>query len=155
MTGSGAAAMPDRGDYQRGEGERREAAMRRKRILVIGSLFVAGLVTGFFVGFREAGTIFHGEEGLWSPALALGMIALFIAAIAGGSWVLNGVMDEHERARTYKAASLGGTAFMLAYPIWFFLWKGGFVREPIHWVMYAFFVFALLGSMAWYKARDL
>ena len=156
MTVSGrAAAMSDRGDLACGEGERREAAMRRKRILVIGALFVGGLVTGFYVGFREAGAIFHGEDGLWSPALALGMIALFVAAIAGGTWIMNGVMDELERARAYKAASLGGTLFMLAYPVWFFLWKGGFVREPVHWVMYAFFVFAMLGAMAWYKAREL
>jgi hypothetical protein len=148
-------SAPDRGDFPPGEGERREAARRRKRLILFSVLFVSGLVSGFYVGFREAGTIFHGEDGLWSPALALGMIALFILAIAGGSWVLNGVMDELERARTYKAASLGGTLFMLGYPIWFFLWKGGFVREPIHWVMYVFFVFALLGAMAWYKAREL
>ena len=143
---------PDR-DFSHGEGERREAAMRRKRFLVIGALFVCGLVTGFYVGFREAGTVFHGQEGFWSPAVALGLIALFVVAIAGGTWIMNGVMDELERARAYKAASLGGTLFMLAYPVWFFLWKGGFVREPIHWVMYAFFVFAMLGAMAWYKAR--
>ena len=152
--GRAAMARPERfGEMSRGEGERREAAARRKRMMLFGCLFAGGLATGFYVGFREAGAIFHGEDGLWSPALALGMIAFFLIAIAAGSWILNGVMDELERARTYKAASMGGTLFMLAYPVWFLLWKGGFVREPIHWVMYAFFVFALLGAMAWYRIR--
>ena len=140
-------------DMKRGEGERREAAMRRKRYAVIGALFVAGLVTGFYAGFQEAGAIFHGRESDWPPAIALGLLALFLVAVAGGSWVLDGVMDEHERTRTYKAASLGGASFLLAYPAWFFLWKGGFVAEPVHWIMYAFFVLALLVGMAWYRWR--
>jgi len=155
MTGMGRAAMvrPDR-DFSHGEGERREAAMRRTRYLVIGTLFVCGLGTGFYVGFRQAGMDFHGETGFWSPAVALGLIALFVVAVAGGTWIMSGVMDELERARSYKAASLGATLFLLAYPIWYFLWKGGFVREPIHWVMYAFFVFAMLGALAWYRVRE-
>jgi flagellar biosynthesis protein FliQ len=141
-------------DFSLGEGECREAAIRRKRLLVMGAVVACGLGTGFYVGIRQAGVDFHGEAGFWSPAVALGLIALFVVAIAGGTWMMTGVMDELERACTYKAASIGATLFMLAYPIWFFLWKGGFVREPIHWVMYAFFVFAMLGALAWYRIRE-
>lgn len=155
MTVMGRAAMapPDR-DLSNGEGERRESAMRRKRLAVLGTLFVFGLGTGFYVGFRQAGVDFHGDAGFWSPAVSLGLILMFVVAIAAGTWIMNGVMDELERARSYKAAALGATLFLLAYPIWFFLWKGGFVREPIHWLLYAFFVFAMLGALVWYRVRE-
>ena len=84
-------------DPSRGDGERREAAIRHRRYLVIGALFAAGLVTGLYAGFREGSALFEGGDGAWPPAVALAMIGLFLVAMIGGTIVMQGVMDEHER----------------------------------------------------------
>jgi hypothetical protein len=139
-------------DLPKGEGERREAAVRRRRIVVIGALFAAGLVTGFYAGFRE-GAALAGADGTWPPAMALALTALYLVALVGGTLVLNGVMDEHERQRTYKAASFASSVLVSIYPVWFLLWKGGFVVEPIHWVMYIIFMLGLGLAMLWYRFR--
>ena len=152
MTALGRRAMAGP-DFSAGEGERREARMRRRRYLAIGTLFVVGMVSGFYVGFNEAQALFRGGEGAWSPALSLILVAMFVIAMIGGTYILNGVMDEHERERTYKAASFGGAALLTLYPIWFLLWKGGFLPEPSHLVMYLGFLAAVLLATGWYRFR--
>src|SRR5688500_3447720 len=98
MTVSRAAmAAPD---LPRGQGERREAAKRRKRMMVFAAIFAIGLASGMFVGFQEADALFHGGDGAWSPAFALGMIGLFVGALAGGTFVMHNAMDELDRERT-------------------------------------------------------
>lgn len=139
-------------DLPKGEGERREAAMRRRRIFVIGALFAAGMVTGFYTGFKE-GAALAAADGTWPPAMSLALTAVYLIALGGGSLLLNGVMDEHERLRTYKAASFASTLMVGIYPVWFLLWKGGFVVEPIHWVMYIIFMVGLGLAMLWYRFR--
>gem|GEM_PF-1083496 len=135
-----------------GEGERREAASRRKRILVIASLFVVGLVTGFYAGFRDAVAVFE-RRGSWPPAMALGLLGLFVVAMIAGTYVMNQVMDELDRQRGYKAASLGAVVLLTGYPVWFLLWKGGFVAEPSHWLIYVLFLVAMGLGQLWYRFR--
>jgi hypothetical protein len=62
-------------------------------------------------------------------------------------------MDEVERQRSYKAGSLAGATLIVVYPVWFLLWKGGFVVEPIHWVLFVLFWLGLAFGMIWYKYR--
>jgi hypothetical protein len=139
-------------EADRGAGEEREAATRRKRFWTIGALFAAGLGTGFYVGHQEAEAVFDGGR-FWSPAVALALAGIYLAALIGGSLVLNGVMDEHDRHRTYKAASLAGAVYLTVYPLWFLLWKGGFVPEPIHWLLFALFWLSLALGSIWYRFR--
>ena len=154
MTAMGRAAMarPDR-DFSHGEGERREAAMRRKRYLILGSIFAAGLVTGFYVGFKDAEGLFGGGGGVWSPAASLALAALYLIALIGGSLLLKDQMDEHDRQVSYKAASLGAVLMVGIYPPWFLLWKGGLAVEPSHLVLYIIFIFGMAGGMLWYRFR--
>ena len=140
-------------DPSRGEGERREAAIRRRRYIVIGALFAAGLVTGLYAGFREGSALFDGGDSAWPPAVALAMIGLFVVAMIGGTIVMQGVMDEHERERTYKAASFSAALLLIGYPIWFLLWKGGFTAAPVHWIMYVVFVAGTLLASLYYRFR--
>lgn len=145
------AAPMARIEEGRGAGEAREAAMRRTRRLTLGALFVAGLVTGFYIGHNEADALDGGS--FWSPTVSLALAALYVVAMVGGTLVLNRVMDEHERFRSYKAASLAGAIYVTVYPLWFLLWKGGFVPEPIHWVLFILFWLGLAVGQIWYRFR--
>ena len=148
---AGTAAMSDMAS---GEGERREAARQRRRWTILAALFAAGLVTGFYMGFKDAGAMFGGEgAGAWSPAMALALTALYLIALAGGTLLLKDVMDEHERQRSYKAASFASTLLVCLYPPWFLLWKGGFVAEPVHWLIYLVFMAGLGLAMLFYRFR--
>jgi hypothetical protein len=139
-------------EERRGAGEAREAAMRRTRRLTLGVLFVAGLMTGFYVGRNEAAAELDGSS-FWSPTVSLALAGLYLVAMFGGSLALNRVMDEHERFRSYKAASLAGAIYVTVYPLWFLLWKGGFVAEPIHWVLFILFWLGLAVGQIWYRFR--
>lgn len=152
MTGPGTMGLPAMAELPLGEGERREAASRLKRILVIGALFVTGLVTGFYAGFHDS-IAFVDRGGTWPPAMALGLLALFAVAMIAGTYVMNQVMDELERQRGYKAASFGAVVLLVGYPAWFLLWKGGFVPQPSHWLIYVLFLVAVALGQLWYRFR--
>ena len=62
-------------------------------------------------------------------------------------------MDELERQNNYRAAAFAGTVYIVAYPVWFLLWKGGFVPEPIHWMLFGLFWAALCISYLYYRFR--
>ena len=152
MTGPGTMGGKTMTELPRGEGERREAASRRKRILVLGVLFGTGLVTGFYAGFRDS-IAFVERGGTWPPAMALGLLGLFAVAMIAGTYLMNQVMDELERERGYKAASFGAVVLLVGYPAWFLLWKGGFVAQPSHWVIYVLFLVAVSLGLLWYRFR--
>lgn len=135
-----------------GPGEKRERAMRRRRKTVIAGLAGAGGICGFYVGFFEAKAIMDGGTA-WSPTLALVLTGLFLTAMIGGSILLQGSMDEVERQASYKAVAFAGAAYVMVYPVWFLLWKGGFVGEPVHWVLFALFWLSLALSTLWYRFR--
>jgi hypothetical protein len=142
-----------RPDAASGLGEARERARLRKRTIVFGAIFAAGLIGGFYVGFQEAGRVLHGGDGAWSPAVALVLAGLYLTAIVAGSLLLQVSMDELERHNGYKAGTFAAAVYIVVYPIWFLLWKGGFVAEPIHWLVFIIFWLALLAGHLWYRFR--
>jgi hypothetical protein len=135
-----------------GEGERAEASSRRKRIAVLGALFAAGLFTGFYIGFTDAGTLLD-ADAKWSPGISLALLATFLIATIGGSYALRDHMDEVQRQNAYKAGCFAAAFYLVAYPTWFLLWKGDFVAEPHHGVMFIAFWLSLAGASLWYRFR--
>ena len=149
MTVSRAVPMPEpRG----GEGERREGAVRRRRLLVFGVLFVAGLASGFYVGSTDGGAMLD-ADGRWSPGVSLALIAIFLAAMIGGAMALRSSTDELQREIATKAMAAAGGFFLLFYPVWFLLWKGGLVPEPMHLAMFVVFWLTLAFATLWYRFR--
>jgi hypothetical protein len=142
-----------RDSVARGEGERRDSARRRKRWLIIAALGVAGFVPGLYLGYDDGAALIESRSGVWPPALVVGLALLYLVAVVGGGLLLRGVTDEVERQNGYKAASFAGMALMLVYPIWFLLWRGGFVPEPIHWVLFVTFWLSLALASLWYRFR--
>ncbi len=151
MTVSGERAMRD--SAARGEGERHEAARRRKRWMIVAALAASGFVPGLYLGYNDGAALAESRPSVWPPALSLGLVGLYLAAVIGGGLLLRGVTDEVERQNAYKAASFAGMALMLVYPVWFVLWRGGFVAEPIHWMLFLLFWLSLALASLYYRFR--
>ena len=135
-----------------GEGERRELDRDRYTKIVKGVLFGIGLCCGAAVGYYVASNDFD-LSAQWPPALAAGIAVLYLLAMLFGSIALSRSMDEVEKARQYKAVAFAGAVYLVVYPVWFALWKGGFVIEPIHWALFAGFWVSLAGAAAYYRIR--
>jgi hypothetical protein len=135
-----------------GEGERAETLRRRKRNGVIAALFVAGLFTGYYVGHTDPGSLFD-REASWDPAVSLVLAAIFLLGMIGGSIALHGNTDEVQRQAQYKAVAVAGGVYMLLYPTWFMLWKGGHVPEPHHGIAFLVFWLCLAAASLWYRFR--
>lgn len=150
MTVSGGRAMRDSAPL--GEGERRERAARRVRYGIKGALFVTGLAVGVYVGKMLVGGDFD-FAAPWPPAAAVAIAAIYLVAIVAGSLLISRSLDELERSRTYRAAAAAGNVYLVVYPIWFALWKGGFVPEPVHWALFILFWLSLALATLWYRFR--
>ena len=147
MTGTSPVA-----EQVRGHGEELERTQRRRRRVIIGTLFVLGMISGAYMGY----TVAHDDFGFsapWSPTACLILAAMYLAAMTFGSYALSKHMDEVERQVQYKAAAAAGALYATVYPLWFLLWKGGFVAEPIHWALFLLFWLALAASTIFYRFR--
>ena len=131
-----------------GEGERRERAARRRTWAIKGGLFAAGLAAGAYIGGTHAA---HGWAAPWSPLAALLIAGTYLAAMVAGSILLARNIDELERHRQYKVAAAAAGGYALIYPLWFALWKGGFVPEPVHWILFLLFWVILAGAALRYR----
>lgn len=126
---------------------------REQRIWAIkGSLFVIGLVSGGIAGYL-AGESGFTSDAKWPTSLAAALAGTYLLAIAIGSWLLRELCDEVERQLQYKSIAAAGILYILAYPVWFVLWKGDLLPEPSHWQLFIGFYVALLASYLFYRFR--
>ncbi len=151
MTVSGGRAVRD--SVPRVEGERHEAARRRKRWLIVAALAVASVVPGFYLGYQDGAAAAESRTAIWPPALVAALAGLYLVAVVGGGILLNKVADELDRQRGYKAVSFAGTALMIVYPIWYLLWRGDLVPEPVHWMLFLIFWLSLALASVFYRFR--
>ncbi len=135
-----------------GVGEAAERLQQKRRRSVIAVLFVAGLCSGAYVGYTIASQDLD-FSAPWSPLACLLIAAVYLLAMTWGSVALSKHMDEVERENSYKAASAAGAAYLIVYPVWFLLWKGGFVAEPIHWALFVMFWLVLAAASLYYRYR--
>ena len=135
-----------------GPGERLQRSRQRQVRAIKGSLFAVGMISGGCIGYLVASNRFA-LDAPWPPAIAIVLAALYVAAIAVGSMLLQKRIDEVERMQTYKAVTVAGTAYLVGYPVWFLLWKASLAPEPIHWLLFISFWMLLAGSALFYRAR--
>ena len=135
-----------------GEGERLQRERERQLLTVKGSLFLLGMLSGGLIGYFIVSDDF-GFDGPWPPTVAISLAVIYVLAIAIGSVLLKNRIDEVERMQTYKAVTVAGTSYMIVYPVWFLLWKGSMVPEPIHWLLFIGFWALLIGSALYYRIR--
>jgi hypothetical protein len=149
MTVSVGRAMRDNAPL--GEGELRDAARRRKKWLIVAVLAAIGMGPGFYIGFQHGAALAQSRPVVWPPAVAAALAVLYLVTVIGGGLLLNRFTDEVERQLSYRAGSVAGAVLMIVYPTWYLLWKGGFVPEPIHWVLFILFWLRLALTTIWYR----
>ncbi|HTU12293.1 MAG TPA: hypothetical protein VMG08_15485 [Allosphingosinicella sp.] len=135
-----------------GSGETLERRRRLRKYWIIGALFVAGFIGGFTAGFTQADDLFDPAHR-WPPALAIGLTAAYLFAVCFGGWLYSRHLDEFERTAKYKAVSAAASSYVIVYPVWLLLWKGGFVPEPMHFVIFLLFTAAMLIASFFYRVR--
>jgi len=135
-----------------GTGEALERAARRKRIFTIGALAVMSFIPGFYLGYTENDELLLAGDK-WPPMFALGLAGFYLGAVIAGAVLMHRQTDEVALANQYKATALAGSIFVIVYPLWYILWKGGFVIEPMHLVIYGLFLLTALGGLLYYRFR--
>jgi hypothetical protein len=121
--------------------------------VITAALLIPGFLIGVYVGKTDQGAFIDGSGGVLWPALSIVLAMIYLVAICGGAFLLNSSIDEHEKYNSYKAVSAAGCLYIVVYPVWFLLWKGGFVIEPIHWVLFVTFWLSLAGSAIYYRFK--
>ncbi|MBX9797578.1 hypothetical protein [Sphingomonas sp.] len=136
-----------------GAGERAARARTRRIWLIIGSLGGLGFVAGFATAMFEKDTpgMF---PGALPPAFAIAMSIVLVVAILIGSWRYFVAIDEVERQNNYIASTWGLNFYLLAYPVWFLLWRGGLVAEPMHETLFLATVAVMMAVYLWTKFRN-
>jgi multisubunit Na+/H+ antiporter MnhG subunit len=133
-------------------GEAIERGRQRRKWAVLGGLAAFGGIGGGIVGAHEADRLFDLAQP-WPPLLCLALAIGLVIAVTVGSVVLSREMDEVERLAKLKATRAGASVYILGYPLWFLLWKGGFVPEPMHVALFAATIVALILASLFYRFR--
>lgn len=129
-------------------GERRERARARRWTVYLGVLFTAGLVTG--LGYAMAEDEATGAVPPWVAILAC---LTYAAATWFGFARLRQVSDELEVANNYGALAVAALAYLVGYPCWYALWRGGLLPEPMHEYLFVGFYVTGLAAYCWKKYR--
>lgn len=125
-------------------GEQIERAKRRRRLAVLALMALVGLAIGFAAGKLDKLAV--GQVTEWPQAAAIGLAVLYLALLAGAEWFISRGADELERHNNRRAMMIGAYGYMTAYPVWYALWRGGFVPEPDHEILFLIFVVSMLAG---------
>ncbi|UZK64861.1 hypothetical protein [Sphingomonas sp. M1-B02] len=149
MMAKGAARMP----HELGEGERAAKVRRRK---IVGILFIAGALggvggglMGFYRDQNDPGLI-----GPLPPVVAIVATAIMAVTIVVASWAYLRAVDEVERLTNYWSSMFTLYFFLVAYPAWYLLWKGGLVPEPRHEIIFVTVYLVMIAAYFWKKLRS-
>lgn len=135
-----------------GEGARLEQARTSRKTLLLATLMGVGGLIGFAVGLTGGEAPFTDPDG-WPPAMAIGIALVYVVATVGGGLMLARQTDEVQLQAQYKATAVAALVYVLLYPVWFCLWMGGLVPEPMHGVLFAAFWLGLVVASLFYRVR--
>jgi len=106
-----------------GEGERAEAARRRRvAATVIASLLIGAVLIAGTMAFKQ-------DHGYLAPGWAVAFVAIYLGALLL-CWRACHRVDEVEIRRSTDAMAMGGVVYAIVYPAWYFLSRGRLVIEP-------------------------
>lgn len=134
-----------------GAGEARSRRRSQRATLVSVGLAIAGLGMGIAASRSQLGRTIGGAE-LSTGWAAAGVVALLVVLGFSIWWMRHGI-DEIERQKHLLGVAAGAYGYMVGYPIWFVLWKGGLAAEPDHQILFSAFFAISLAALAWQKVR--
>ena len=135
-----------------GEGARLEQARGSRKAWMLVALMGLGGLIGLAISLSGGTAPFTDPDG-WPPAMAIGIALAFVVAAVGGGLVLARQTDEVQLQAQYKAVAFAALVYVLLYPVWFSLWMGGLVPEPMHGALFAAFWVSLAGASFFYRVR--
>lgn len=138
--------MSREAEMSEGPGERAEETRRRRFWLIIGGFMLFGGVLG-------AASHIAQHAGTLPPPVAIGIAGLIVFGLGGASWYFLRQVDEVELRDNYVAATVAVYFYMLVYPAWYLLWKGGVIGEPRHETVFVATATVLALSYFWKKIR--
>ncbi|HYW17660.1 MAG TPA: hypothetical protein VE891_16085 [Allosphingosinicella sp.] len=101
-----------------------ERQRRRRYWTLMGLALAAAVVIGL------AGRILGTPYGPIAPAAAIGLAAALLVLTVVGNWVYFRSIDELEVASNLIGGFWGFYAFMVGWPLWHILWRGGLAPQP-------------------------
>ncbi len=131
-----------------GPGERAEVARRNRFWLMMSGFMLLGAVIG---GTLVA--IQNSPSGSLPAIWAIAITVTFVAVLGGGTWYFYRDIDEVERRDNLIAGTIAINFYAIFYPAWFFLWKGGLVREPDHEIVFVATLIVMSAVYFWKKLR--
>lgn len=145
------------GRRQFGSGAKVPARERKSLQLLLAS-FVLGLFMALILviasptGVESASLSILSNDPI-DPVVALIMCAIILFVIPYGSWQWHRAVDEHERDAYRMGAVAAAYVYMLGAPLWWFLWRGGFVPAPNGIILYDAFCLSFAAVWLWKKYR--
>jgi len=138
---------------ERGPGERAARARTWRILLILGGCSLVGFVPGFFIGYTDAESLFDESTG-WPAWLSIGLPVLLIGTAVIGGLRAQRHYDEHQRLILYRTISFAAAGYFFSYPAWFFLWKGGFLPEPMHGALFGIFYACFIAGYIYNRLRS-
>ncbi|GGA40623.1 hypothetical protein [Sphingomonas psychrolutea] len=136
-----------------GPGEAASRAKSRRTILNFSVLALLGGAVGFTAALVEQHDAPISAGGTMPGWFAILAAAVMVVAVLGGSVFYHRNMDELQRLDNYWAATMGANVFLLGYPVWLILWKGGLVPAPDAMTLYLVVFVTMMIAYFWRKMR--
>ncbi|BCA57408.1 hypothetical protein [Sphingomonas sp. HMP6] len=143
-------AMPNK---DLGPGEAADRARSRRTAINFTILALLGGVVGFTAALVEQPDAPISAGGTIPAWFAILAATVFVVAVVAGSVAYYRNMDELQRLDNYWATTVGANVFLLAYPVWLVLWKGGLVPAPDAMILYLVVLATTMTAYFWRKLR--
>lgn len=136
-----------------GPGEAASRAKARRTTLNFTILALLGGAVGFTAALVEQSDAPISAGGTMPSWFAILAAAVMVVAVLAGSVLYHRNMDELQRLDNYWAATMGANVFLLGYPVWLILWKGGLVPAPDAMMLYLGVFATMMVAYFWRKVR--
>ncbi|MCJ8190198.1 hypothetical protein [Sphingomicrobium aestuariivivum] len=135
-------------------GEAREARRVRLQKIVIVLALLLGMGIGVGFGVLSAGGEDAFAEGRsWPPAFAIAVAVGVLLVMPLLMLTATRTADELEYAHQAFGMQAGGFALICLYPAWYALWRGGFLPEPGHEILWLGYFTLTLIAYAYHRFR--